>query len=302
MPSQARSSSGSMAWYAGQRRATRRMRRRSQAVADGNGQAGSLRRRDTAGASSAAQAPGAVVVGPNTESCDGFGGANRISPIAYGELPRTAGESMEKDEQPGRAAPSAERLDPPRAAALSRDTRILFGTLVVGFLGVIVTLVIGVYRESRADRRAGVNLESTTLLSRLDEASRDRAEIRQGIAAIRETMQAGFDAAVQDRAAIRSEMRAGFDAAVQDRAAIREEMWTIREEAAQGRAAIRETMRDQTEALNGSLLLAALCLIDEVRHQSASGAADADGPAVENRPAFPSATCEQLEIRAATVR
>ncbi len=237
---------------------------------------------------------------------------------------------MEKNEQAddtGSASPGVPRPAAPRAP-LSREARILFGTLVVGFLGVIVTLSIGLYSENRADRRADVGGDRADLRSRLDEASRDRAQIREGIDAIRQAMQAGFEAAAQDRNAIRLEaaqdrnairleaaqdrnairqtMQAGFEAAAQDRNAIRLEAAQDRnairrtmqagfEAAAQDRDAIRTALREQGDRIDGTLL-AALCLIDVVRHQAPAGASD--GAATRSQSSFTSASCDRLESRA----
>ena len=49
-------------------------------------------------------------------------------------------------------------------------------------------------------------------------------KLEQDIAALNSKMDAGFEAAKEDRQAIREEMRAGFEAAKEDRQAIREEM------------------------------------------------------------------------------
>ncbi len=234
------------------------------------------------------------------------------------------------DEQ--RTGPASASAEAPhtRRSPMRREVRTVLGTLAVGFLGVIVTLSIGFYSENRADRRAVLVDESAALRSRFEEASRDRAQIRDAIEALRQTMLAGFEAAAQDRAAIRDEaardraaMLAGFEAAAQDRAAIRDEAAqdraairdeatrdraairdeatrdraAIRDEAAQDRAAIRDAVRDQGDEISRTLLFAALCLIDVVRHQNRAGA-----PAADVDASFTSASCDRLERRANDVR
>ncbi len=159
-------------------------------------------------------------------------------------------------------ADRVERSDP-RRASMSRNTRILFGTLVVGFLGVIVTGSIGVYSENRADRRAVVGFELSQMLSRFDELSRNQMQIRDEVAA-------GFAAAAAERA-------------------------EIRDEAAADRAAIRDALREQGD----TVLLATLCLIDLVRQWPATGPSETGAP--DARSALGSASCDRLE-RLAAVR
>ncbi len=207
---------------------------------------------------------------------------------------------MEKDGQPGGSAPMAdgvERSDP-RRAAMSRDTRILFRTLVVGFLGVIVTGSIGVYSENRADQRAVVGLELSQVLSRFDELSRNQTQIRDEVAA-------GFAAAAADRAAIRDEVAAGFAAAAADRAAIRDEAATdraaIRDEVAAGFAAAaadRAAIRDEAAADRAAIRDEAAADRAAIRDEAAADRAAIRDEAAADRAAIrDEAATERAAIR-----
>ncbi len=73
-------------------------------------------------------------------------------------------------------------------------------------------------------------------------------------------------------------MQAGFEAAAQDR------------------NAIRTALREPGDRIDGTLLLAAPCLIDVVRHQAPAGTSD--GATTRSRSSFTSASCDRLESRA----
>ncbi len=217
------------------------------------------------------------------------------------------------------------------------DTRILVLTLICGFIGLIATAVTPMYTESGADRRADDNNTLSVILASLNEASDERAAMRDAIDALRTDMNAGFREAAEDRQAIRNEMAAGFQAAADDRQAIREEAVADREEAAAERQAIREeaaaerqaireeaaaerqAIREEAAAerqairnematvrtavteefahLNRTFELTALCLMDLAQYQQVIAGRGIDS----DLPSFHSSVCNQIRNRAANI-